>query len=261
MGRYDADMRLGILVIGDEILTGRRQDKHFANTLQALGQRGRRLWWARFIGDDALLLTQQLREIRASGDICFTFGGIGATPDDLTRQCMADVHDVPLARHPDAQAQIEAKFGASAYPNRILMADLPRGARTIPNPVSQVPGFSVGDIHCLPGFPDMALPMMKWVLDTHYADLPRDYPHHASVLVHDVGESTLIPWMNEFVARHPNLKLFSLPRMNENGKPEIELGVAGDNDESQIALMEIKQMLDVRGHRYSEPKQGSIRGE
>jgi molybdopterin-biosynthesis enzyme MoeA-like protein len=247
-------MRIGILVIGDEILTGRRQDKHFSNTLQALARRGRRLWWTRFIGDDAALLTQQLREILSGGDICFTFGGIGATPDDLTRQCVADAHGLALERHPQAQAHIEARFGAGAYPNRILMADLPRGARIIPNPVTQVPGFSVEHMHCLPGFPDMALPMMEWVLDTHYADLPRDYPNHASVLVHDVGESTLIPWMNEFVARHPALKLFSLPRLNENGKPEVELGVAGEAEKSRAALDEIKQMLDSRGHRYSEPK-------
>src|SRR5688572_15999618 len=132
-------MRIGILVIGDEILTGRRQDKHFANSVQALSRRGRRLWWARFIGDDAALLTQQLREVGASGDICFSFGGIGATPDDLTRQCMAQAHGVALVRHPDAKAEIEAKFDAGAYPNRILMADLPTGARTIPNPVNRVP--------------------------------------------------------------------------------------------------------------------------
>jgi molybdopterin-biosynthesis enzyme MoeA-like protein len=247
-------MRIGILVIGDEILTGRRQDKHFNNTLQALARRGRRLWWARFIGDDATLLTQQLREVRASGDICFSFGGIGATPDDLTRQCMAYAHDVPLVRHPQAKAEIEAKFGEAAYPNRILMADLPEGSRTIPNPVSRVPGFSVGHIHCVPGFPNMALPMMEWVLDTHYASLPRDYPVHASVLVHNVPESVLIPWMNDFVARHPELKLFSLPRTNDAGQPEIELGVAGAGDAPQAALREIKHMLETQGHRYSDPK-------
>jgi molybdopterin-biosynthesis enzyme MoeA-like protein len=247
-------MRIGVLVIGDEILTGRRQDKHFNNSLQALARRGRRLWWARFIGDDATLLTQQLREVRASGDICFSFGGIGATPDDLTRQCMAYAHDVPLVRHPQAKAEIEAKFGESAYPNRILMADLPEGSRTIPNPVSRVPGFSLGHIHCMPGFPNMALPMMEWVLDTHYAQLPRDYPVHASLVVHNVPESVLIPWMNEFVARHPELKLFSLPRTNDAGQPEIELGVAGTGDAPQAALQEIRQMLQTHGHRYSEPK-------
>jgi molybdopterin-biosynthesis enzyme MoeA-like protein len=247
-------MRIGVLVIGDEILTGRRQDKHFNNSLQALARRGRRLWWARFIGDDATLLTQQLREVRASGDICFSFGGIGATPDDLTRQCMAYAHDVPLVRHPQAKAEIEAKFGESAYPNRILMADLPEGSRTIPNPVSRVPGFSLGHIHCMPGFPNMALPMMEWVLDTHYAQLPRDYPVHASLVVHNVPESVLIPWMNEFVARHPELKLFSLPRTNDAGQPEIELGVAGTGDAPQAALQEIRQMLQTQGHRYSEPK-------
>jgi molybdopterin-biosynthesis enzyme MoeA-like protein len=247
-------MRIGILVIGDEILSGRRQDRHLAQTIDVLASRGRRLWWARFIGDDAPLLTRELRDIRACGDLCFSFGGIGATPDDLTRQCMASAHDVALVRHPDAQAQIEARFGADAYPNRILMADLPAGARTIPNPVSRVPGFSLGEMHCLPGFPNMARPMMEWVLDTYYVTLPRDLPTHASVVVYDVAESVLIPWMNEFVARHPDLKLFSLPRTRDDGRREIELGVAGDDAATRAALAEVRQMLDRAGHRYSEPK-------
>jgi molybdopterin-biosynthesis enzyme MoeA-like protein len=134
------------------------------------------------------------------------------------------------------------------------MADLPAGARTIPNPVSRVPGFSLGDIHCLPGFPNMARPMMEWVLDTYYAGLPRDRPAHASVVVYDVAESVLIPWMNEFVAAHPELKLFSLPRTRDDGRREIELGVAGDEAAARGALAEIRAMLDRRGHHYDEPK-------
>lgn len=247
-------MRIGLLVIGDEILSGRRQDRHLAQTIDVLARRGRRLWWARFVGDDTALLTRELREARERGDICFSCGGIGATPDDLTRQCMAEAHDVELLRHPQAAAEIEARFGADAYPNRILMADLPRGAGIIPNPVSRVPGFSLGHLHCLPGFPNMARPMMEWVLDTHYPALPRDLPAHASVVVYDVAESVLIPWMNDFVARHPELKLFSLPRTRDDGQREIELGVAGEETAARAALGEIRQMLQNAGHRYAEPK-------
>jgi len=247
-------MHIGLLVIGDEILSGRRQDRHLAQTIDVLARRGRRLWWARFVGDDTTLLTRELREARERGDICFSCGGIGATPDDLTRQCMAEAHGVELLRHPQAAAEIEARFGADAYPNRILMADLPNGAGIIPNPVSRVPGFSLGHLHCLPGFPNMAQPMMEWVLDTHYATLPRDLPAHASVVVYDVAESVLIPWMNDFVARHPELKLFSLPRTRDDGQREIELGVTGEETAARAALGEIRQMLQNAGHRYAEPK-------
>jgi molybdopterin-biosynthesis enzyme MoeA-like protein len=246
-------MRFGILIIGDEILSGRRQDRHLAHAIETLARRGRRLWWAHVLGDEPVLLTEQLRQIRASGDACFSFGGIGATPDDLTRQCVAAAYGVALERHPQALAEIVAQYGAEAYPNRVLMADLPHRARLIPNPVNRVPGFSLGHLHCVPGFPHMAWPMMEWVLDTEYAQLARDLPSHASVVVLDVAESALIPWMNAFVQRHPGLKLFSLPRTSTDGLREIELGVAGEQSAAQAALKEIKQMLDDAGHRHREP--------
>jgi molybdopterin-biosynthesis enzyme MoeA-like protein len=246
---------IGILVIGDEILSGRREDKHLTHCIHALGERGLRLGWARFIGDDAAALTNEFRVVRAGGDIGFIFGGIGATPDDLTRQCVATAHDVPLTRHPEAQALIEARFGDDAHPNRILMADLPHGATLIPNPINRIPGFSLGRMHCLPGFPHMAWPMLDWVLDTHYRNLPRDKPTELSVVVHNVPESVLVPWMQEFTRRHPELKLFSLPRYTEKGEPEIELGVSGESSAVPPALQEIKQMLDAQQYRYSEPQE------
>ena len=245
-------MRFGILIVGDEILSGRRQDRHLPHAIETLARRGRRLWWAHVVGDDPAQLTRQLREIRASSDSCFSFGGIGATPDDLTRQCVAAAYEVALERHAGALAEIEAQYGAEAWPNRVLMADLPQGARLIPNPVNRVPGFSLGQLHCLPGFPHMAWPMMEWVLDYEYAGLAPDLPSHASVVVLDVAESTLIPWMNAFVQRHPDLKLFSLPRTIPDGTREIELGVAGEASAAHAALREIKQMLDSAGHRYRE---------
>ena len=150
----------GSIIIGDEILSGKRQDGHFRRTIASLAKRGLELKWCRIVGDAPALITETLRQTYASGDIVFCFGGIGATPDDHTRLCAAQAAGVPLIRHADAVAEIEARFGAGAYPRRILMADLPQGSRIIPNPFNRIPGFTLGHHHFLPGFPQMAWPMM-----------------------------------------------------------------------------------------------------
>ncbi len=165
--------RIGALIIGDEILSGKRQDRHLAQVIATLKARGLALDWARYEGDDREVLTRVLRETFARGDIVFGFGGVGATPDDHTRQAAAAALGVPLARHPEAVAALEAQFGAAAYPHRVLMAEFPSGATIIPNPVNRVASFSVRDHHFFPGFPQMAWPMLDWVLATRYAESHR----------------------------------------------------------------------------------------
>ena len=165
--------RIGVLVIGDEILSGKREDRHFAHVVATLAERGLAPAWARYEGDDRETLTRALRDTLARGDIVFSFGGVGATPDDHTRQAAAAALGVPLARHPEAVASLEAQFGEAAYPHRVLMAEFPQGATIIPNPVNRVASFSVGDHHFFPGFPQMAWPMLDWVLATRYRGSPR----------------------------------------------------------------------------------------
>jgi len=242
-------MRIGILVIGDELMLGKRQDKHLQKMIEILGTRGLRLGWARFVGDDSPLLETTLCESFASGDVVFSFGGIGATPDDVTRQCAAAAAGVPLTRHAEAVALIEARFGESAYPNRVLMADLPQGARLIPNPVNQISGFSLHHHHFLPGFPNMAWPMAEWVLDTQYRHLFRAQPEtERSVTVFGVAESTLIPTMRELLAAFPGIKLASLPSTTSSG--EIELGVRGEGADVTQAYEWLMARLDALGVRY-----------
>ena len=100
---------IGVIVIGDELLTGKRQDKHFPQVVRMLGKRGLELAWARFLGDDPELITRSLRETLAAGDIVFSFGGIGATPDDRTRQCAAEALGVGLALHPEGVAELRSE--------------------------------------------------------------------------------------------------------------------------------------------------------
>jgi molybdopterin-biosynthesis enzyme MoeA-like protein len=245
-------MEIGIIVIGDEILSGRRRDKHFAHCVETLAARRLRLDWALVIGDDASGLTRQLRGVRQTGDLCVTFGGIGATPDDLTRQSMAQAYEVPVERHREAQSLIEAQFGADAYPARILMADLPRGAQLIPNPVNSVPGFYMGTVYCVPGFPHMAWPMLEWVLQQNATRLVPNRPYERTVIVHDVPESALVPWMQGFQQRHPEVKLFSLPHLRDDGGREVELGVKGAPPALARAYADLQAMIRERGYRFDE---------
>jgi len=240
-------MQIGILIIGDEILSGRRQDKHFAQVIQALAQRGLELAWARYVGDDEKTLVQNFLEIRAQGDLCFSFGGIGATPDDKTRQAIAAAHDLPLVRHEQAVKEIEAQFDDAAYPNRILMADLPLGANLIPNPKNRIPGFSLANIHCLPGFPEMAWPMLEWVLDTHYPELHAQKSILYTTKIQNAHESDLIELMNEIQLAFPQIKLSSLPRYLPGDKREIELGVRGEEALASAAFECLKTLLAKQG--------------
>ena len=245
------EQSIGIYIIGDDILSGKRQDAHLSFVIQALKSRGLQLAWAHYLGDIPEQITHLLKESMLRGDIVFSFGGIGATPDDFTRQCASEAAGVPMVRHAGAVAEIEAQYGESAYPKRVLMADLPSGAGLIPNPVNRVAGFSINQHHFVPGFPEMAHPMVEWVLDTHYQHLfhTQDYTE-VSILVMDAGESQLIDLMNHIVAKYPKLKLFSLPRLDN--RRTTELGVKGAADLTKAAIDEIKHAVTALNFPWVE---------
>jgi molybdopterin-biosynthesis enzyme MoeA-like protein len=241
---------IGALIIGDEILTGKRQDKHLAHVIATLGARGITLDYAQYLGDDRARLTDVLRGSFARGDVVFSFGGIGATPDDHTRQAAAAALGVPLARHPEAVREIEARFGAEAYPHRVLMAEFPEGSRVIPNPYNRIAAFAIRDHHFFPGFPEMAWSMLDWVLAEWLPDLHREKPIERGVVVHDAGESQLLPLMDAITARFPAVKLFSLPTFMPEGKRRIELGVRGPGAEVERAFAELHAGVVESGFRW-----------
>ena len=243
--------KFGITIIGDEILSGKRQDAHLSFVVHALKARGLQLAWANYLGDIPEQITATLKASMARGDVVFSFGGIGATPDDFTRQCAADAVGVPIVRHPLALAEIEAQYGDTAYPKRVLMADFPQGANIVPNPVNRVAGFSIQEHYFVPGFPQMAHPMMEWVLDTHYASLfhQQDYIE-ASILVTEAGESRLIDLMQSIVKRYPDLKLFSLPKLDQ--QRSTELGVKGSAQLVHTAMAEIKQGVSALNFPWTD---------
>ena len=241
----------GIYIIGDEILSGKRQDAHLSFVVQALKARGLQLAWANFLGDIPVQITSSLKASMARADVVFSFGGIGATPDDFTRQCAADAAGLPIERHLAAVAEIEAQYGESAYPKRVLMADFPQGATLIPNPINRVSGFAINEHYFVPGFPEMSHPMILWVLDTYYPHLfhQQDYIE-ASILVMEAGESKLIDLMNHILAKYPDLKLFSLPKLDK--QRTTELGVKGVASLVQAAMGDIKQGVTALNFPWTE---------
>ena len=243
----------GLILIGDELLSGKRGDKHFPWLVTTLNRRGLKLDWCRMVGDEDGRITPALREAFSCGDIVFCCGGIGATPDDRTRHCAAEALGAPLEPHPEATRMIEARYGEAARPQRVRMAEFPQGARLIPNPVNNVPGFSIGRVHFLPGFPNMAWPMIEWVLDNEYGSL-KGAPELELVLrVTGCGEGDLIPLLQSVTATHPTIKLSSLP--DTSNRREIELGIRGAAGAARVAYEALRADLVQRGLPISEERE------
>lgn len=218
--------RVGLILIGDELLSGQRQDKHMASAITMLKARGMTLAWVRMVADEREMLLSTFHETQQTNEIVFSFGGIGATPDDLTRQCAADAFGLKLCHHPQAVALIERQFGDKAYPQRIRMAELPDGCTLIPNPINNVPGFKVAHHHFVPGFPSMSWPMIEWVLDTHYRHLQSIHPDiEQRWELCNVLESDLIPMMEQLLETFPAVRLSSLPSTERSRV--IDFGLKG----------------------------------
>ena len=255
----------GALIIGDEILSGRRVDKHLPKLIELLSERGLTLSWVQHVGDDPARITRMLSEAFASGDVVFSFGGIGATPDDHTRQCAAAALKQPLVLHPQAKVLISERMAEMAaqqgtvldmtHPDslrRLQMGEFPASARIIPNPYNRIPGFSCegsagGAVHFVPGFPVMAWPMVAQVLDQHYASwFNVGAWAECSVIVYGAMEATLTPLMVQIESMHPGIKVFSLPSVDHpvHGK-HIDLGVKGSPADAQAAFAEMKAGLQA----------------
>ena len=247
-------IRWGVLVIGDEVLSGRRQDRHVPAVIERLNARGLRLSWARMVGDDMDLMVRSLRQGREEAEAVFCFGGIGATPDDLTRAAAARAFERPLVRHPEAEALIVGQFGADAFPHRVLMADLPQGAGLIPNAYNNVPGFYLEGHYFMPGFPQMAHAMLDWVLANRFARVgDADYVERA-IWVMDATESQLLDIMRTFTVDYPDLKLFSLPVLPSADLPRrrIELGLKGARPRVDEAMRRLTEQVRVLGFEWME---------
>lgn len=254
---------IGLIIIGDEILSGRRQDKHLSKAIELLGERGMALSWARYVGDDPERITEEVRHALTSGDVVFSFGGIGATPDDCTRACAGQAAGRPLVLHPQARELILQRSqemaeeagqafdpGAPDILLRLQMGFFPEGATILPNPYNRIPGFTLeGRVHFMPGFPVMAWPMMAWALDHLHRDLHGlGRKREKAIVVYGGIESLLTPLMVSIEARFAPVKVFSLPSVDHpvHGR-HIELGVKGPAEMVEAAFEDLQTGLSQFG--------------
>ncbi|WP_201353411.1 competence/damage-inducible protein A [Hydrogenimonas urashimensis] len=185
------------VIIGTEILNRRRRDKHFDFLTEELLKRGETLYASFILEDDRSLIAKAFELVKSDPEsVMFSFGGIGSTPDDLTRQIAADVFtSSPLEVHEEAKRRILDQFGKDAFPHRIHMAELPRGANLLDNPVNNVPGFSLESrFFFVPGFPKMAHPMIRQALERL---LPDAKPMVRRTFTALVSENDLIEMMQK----------------------------------------------------------------
>ncbi len=252
----------GLVIVGDEILSGKRSDKHMPKLIELLSARGLQLGWAEYVGDAPARITATLRRAFDAGMPVFCCGGIGATPDDHTRQCAAAALGLPLVLHPQAEVLIRERMqdmareqGKPYEPDRadnqhrLNMGVFPQGASIIPNPYNKIPGFSLAQVHFVPGFPVMAWPMIEWVLQTRYRHLfGRKAYIEKSVIVRGAMEAALTPLMEQIEREHPGVKVFSLPSVDHpQWGRHIDLGVKGDPAAVGPAFAQLRQSLEAMG--------------
>ncbi|MBD3809623.1 MAG: competence/damage-inducible protein A [Sulfuricurvum sp.] len=219
--------RFYAVIIGSEILNARREDKHFLFVRDALLRRGHTLSSSFIIKDDLALIHNTFAMIKNDPDaVMFSFGGIGSTPDDLTRQVAANVFsDGQLIPHEQFSRDIIERFADAAYPHRIHMADLPKNAGLLHNVINNMSGFYLEERYFfMPGFPEMSHPMVEEVLEKFY---PRAHISFRKTLIANTSENTLIDVMKSLDG---DVDFSSLPIIN-GGNPMVEISVASENKE------------------------------
>lgn len=220
-------MNFYAVIIGTEILNSRREDKHFDFLKNELARYGHELFASFIIKDDRELMKNVYELVKNDKDsILFSFGGIGSTPDDLTREIAAEVFtSKPLKSNEKFKQDILDKFGEDAYPHRIHMADLPENSELIFNPVNNMSAFSLQNrFFFVPGFPSMAHPMLQDVIAKNFSISKTKY---RLTLIADTSENTLISQMQQLPKE---VELSSLPMVKEN-KPLVELSLSGYDEE------------------------------
>ncbi|TDL79356.1 competence/damage-inducible protein A [Palleronia sediminis] len=231
-----------MLVIGDEILSGRTRDSNAHHLARRLGEHGIDLREIRFVPDDADTIETAARELSARFDHLFTSGGIGPTHDDITADCIAAAGGVPIGVRADARAALQAHYearGTELNEARLRMARIPEGATLIDNPVSAAPGFSLGNIHVMAGVPSIFAAMLDSVLPrlTHGTPLVS-----RSVILHR-GEGDIAGPLGVLQADFPDLSIGSYPG-HVSGTMAVSVVLRGtDAARLDVAVARLSEMF------------------
>ncbi len=197
-----------VLIIGNEILSGRTRDANLAYLGARLNELGVRLMEARVIPDRVEVIVETLNDVRRRFDYVLTTGGIGPTHDDITAECVARAFGVPLIEHPEARAILEDHYGPDELNEaRLRMAKTPEGASLIENPVSKAPGFQIGNVFVMAGIPSI----MKAMFESLRHRLTGGHPLLSKAVVAALPESYLAPGLGDIQTRYPDIEIGSYP--------------------------------------------------
>ena len=237
-----------VLVIGNEILSGRTQDINIAYMANGLASHGIRLQEARIIPDIEAVIVDTVNSLRATYSYVFTTGGIGPTHDDITADCIAKAFDTTIDIHPEAQKRLLAVWKErDIEPNadRMRMARIPLGAHLIDNPVSVAPGFRIDNVFVMAGVPKIMQAMFDSVLPT----LEKGQVIQSVSVMCDLGEGTIAAPLRALQQRFPDVDLGSYPGRTD-GKFRVSL-VARSVDREQLKQIELllrKLISDAGGN-------------
>lgn len=234
--------RFGLLVIGNEILDGRRNDAHLSAFRNLLRQKRLELAYTLYLPDEMNLLIEQFRWAFSQHYPFFSCGGIGGTPDDLSRQAAAHALHLPLIPHPEGLRIINKEFGRRINPARQRMVEFPEGAKLIPNPVNRVPGFSIQNGYFVPGFPEMAHPMMQWVLEQ--SQIHGEEKTRRAFILPGAREGDISELMELFIAEFPDISFSCLPHIAGTEEQKIVLGIYGKPERINDASRRWREILN-----------------
>ena len=210
-----ANPTAAILVIGDEILSGRTKDTNINTIARFLNERGIDLNEVRIVHDDMDAIVEALNALRARNTYVFTTGGIGPTHDDITADAVARAFGVPIGPHPEAVKILKALFaemGREETPARMRMARIPEGAELIPNPVSKAPGFHIGNVFVMAGVPKI----MEAMLHQLDGKLKRGAPVKSVTIRAELPEGDLGDPLRALAEKHEGVTIGSYP-FNDHG--------------------------------------------
>ncbi len=225
-----------MLVIGDEILSGRTRDSNMNHLAKALTEHGIALQEARMISDDHATIVRQVREMAEVYDHVFTSGGIGPTHDDITAEAVADAMGAACGIRDDARAILQAHYdrsGQELNEARLRMARIPDGADLIDNPVSAAPGFTLGNVHVMAGVPKIFEAMLAGVLPT----LTGGAPMISDSLRVERGEGDIAAPLGHLAEAHPEVSIGSYPFQSSNGKYGSNVVVRSQDSDAVAVVM------------------------